>query len=59
MDVRIIYSISDNPWVSLMHVMPKKGGMPVVVNDKEDLIPMRMVAGWRVCIDYHKLNDAT
>ncbi|KAL5542962.1 hypothetical protein UlMin_010672 [Ulmus minor] len=33
--------------------------MTVVKNDKNELIPTRTVTGWRVCIDYQKLNDAT
>ncbi|GJT98368.1 hypothetical protein Tco_1093886 [Tanacetum coccineum] len=41
------------------HVVPKKGGMTVVKNEKVELIPQRTVTGWRVCIDYHKLNNAT
>ncbi|KAI3820895.1 hypothetical protein L1987_08446 [Smallanthus sonchifolius] len=40
-------------------VVPKKGGMTNVVNEKNELIPMRTVTGWRVCIDYMRLNDAT
>ena len=59
LDARIIYSISDSPWVSPVQVVPKKGGMTVVTNEKNELIPTRMVTGWRVCIDYRKLNDAT
>ncbi|GJU97255.1 reverse transcriptase domain-containing protein [Tanacetum coccineum] len=39
--------------------VPKKGGMTVVKNDENDLIPTRLVTGWRVCIDYRKLNEAT
>ncbi|GJX62536.1 reverse transcriptase domain-containing protein, partial [Tanacetum coccineum] len=39
--------------------MPKKGGMTVVENEDNELIPTRLVMGWRVCIDYRKLNDAT
>ncbi|GJW55648.1 reverse transcriptase domain-containing protein [Tanacetum coccineum] len=46
-------------WDSPIHVVPKKGGMTVVLNDNNELIPSRTVTGWRVCIDYHKLNDAT
>ncbi|GKB04000.1 reverse transcriptase domain-containing protein [Tanacetum coccineum] len=46
-------------WVSPIHVVPKKGGMTVVLNDNNELIPSRTVTGWRVCIDYRKLNDAT
>ncbi|GKA23287.1 reverse transcriptase domain-containing protein [Tanacetum coccineum] len=45
--------------VSLVHVVPKKGGMTVVLNDNNELIPSRIVTGWRACIDYRKLNDAT
>ncbi|GJZ36222.1 reverse transcriptase domain-containing protein [Tanacetum coccineum] len=39
--------------------VPKKGGIPVVKNEENELIPTRLVTGWRVCIDYRKLNDAT
>nr|GEV45170.1 reverse transcriptase domain-containing protein [Tanacetum cinerariifolium] len=31
----------------------------VVANENNELIPTRLVTGWRVCIDYRKLNDAT
>nr|GEY54772.1 reverse transcriptase domain-containing protein [Tanacetum cinerariifolium] len=47
------------PVVSPIHCVPKKGGMIVVANEKNKLIPTRLVTGWRVCIDYRKLNDAT
>ncbi|GKD42168.1 reverse transcriptase domain-containing protein [Tanacetum coccineum] len=33
--------------------------MTVVKNEKDELIPQRKVIGWRVCIDYRKLNNAT
>nr|GEY49246.1 reverse transcriptase domain-containing protein [Tanacetum cinerariifolium] len=36
-----------------------KGGFTVVENEENELIPTRLVTGWRVCIDYRKLNDAT
>ncbi|GJW37018.1 reverse transcriptase domain-containing protein [Tanacetum coccineum] len=58
-DAGLIYPISDSPWVSPVHYVPKKGGFTVVENDKNKLIPTRLVTGWRVCIDYRKLNDAT
>ncbi|GKB57562.1 hypothetical protein Tco_0913748 [Tanacetum coccineum] len=48
-----------DPWVSPVQVVPKKGGMTIVKNEKDELIPQRMVSGWRVCIDYQKLNNAT
>ena len=59
LDAGLIYPISDSSWVSPTQVVPKKGGMTVVPNEKNELIPMRTVAGWRVCIDYRRLNDAT
>nr|GEW50856.1 reverse transcriptase domain-containing protein [Tanacetum cinerariifolium] len=55
----MIYPISDSPWVSPIHCVPKKGGMTVVANENNELIPTRLVTGWRVCIDYRKLNDMT
>ncbi|GKB16594.1 reverse transcriptase domain-containing protein [Tanacetum coccineum] len=59
LDVRLIYPISDSPWVSPVHCVPKKGGMTVVGNEDNELFPTRLVTGWRVCIYYRKLNDAT
>ncbi|GKC41990.1 reverse transcriptase domain-containing protein [Tanacetum coccineum] len=59
LDAGLIYPISDSPWVSPVHCVPKKGGFTVVENDENELIPTRLVTGWRVCIDYRKLNDAT
>ena len=40
-------------------MVPKKGGFTVIKNEKNELIPTRTVTGWRVCIDYRKLNTAT
>ena len=54
-----IYAISDSSWVSLVHVVPKKGGFTVIINEKNELIPTRTVTRWRVCIDFRKLNTAT
>ncbi|GJU16612.1 reverse transcriptase domain-containing protein [Tanacetum coccineum] len=59
LDARLIYPIFDGPWVSPVHCVPKKGGMTVVTNEDNELIPTRIVTRWRVCIDYQKLNDAT
>nr|GEV61792.1 DNA-directed DNA polymerase [Tanacetum cinerariifolium] len=59
LDAGMIYPISDSPWVSPIHCVPKKGGMTVVSNENNELIRTRLVTGWRVCIDYRKLNDAT
>ncbi|GJX65172.1 hypothetical protein Tco_0299515 [Tanacetum coccineum] len=43
LDARLIYPISDSPWVSLVHCVPKKGGMTVVKNEDNELIPTRHV----------------
>ncbi|GJZ63452.1 hypothetical protein Tco_0619873 [Tanacetum coccineum] len=59
LDADLIHPISDSPWVSPVHCVPKKGGMTVVENKDNELIPTRLVTGWHVCIDYRKLNDAT
>ncbi|GJX63522.1 hypothetical protein Tco_0296422 [Tanacetum coccineum] len=58
LDARIIYPISDSPWVSPVHCAPKKGGITVVANEENELILTRLVTRWRVCIDYRKLNEA-
>ncbi|GJT73932.1 hypothetical protein Tco_1033218 [Tanacetum coccineum] len=47
------------PWVSPVHCCTKKSGFTVVENEQNELIPTRLVTGWRVCIDYRKLNEAT
>nr|GEU41817.1 reverse transcriptase domain-containing protein [Tanacetum cinerariifolium] len=59
LNARLIYPIFDTPWVSPVHCVPKKGGFTVVENEENELIPTRPVTGWRVCIDYRKLNEAT
>nr|GFC38745.1 reverse transcriptase domain-containing protein [Tanacetum cinerariifolium] len=59
LDAGLIYPIFDSPWVSPVHCVPKKGGFTVVENEENELIPTRLVIGWRVCIDYQKLNEAT
>ncbi|RVW88185.1 Retrovirus-related Pol polyprotein from transposon 17.6 [Vitis vinifera] len=55
----IIYPISDSPWVSPTQVVPKKSGITVVQNEKGEEIATRLTSGWRVCIDYRKLNVVT
>ncbi|GJZ48213.1 reverse transcriptase domain-containing protein [Tanacetum coccineum] len=50
LDAGLIYPISDSPWVSPVDCVPKKGGMTVIKNDENDLIPTRLVTGWRVSI---------
>ncbi|GJW10139.1 reverse transcriptase domain-containing protein [Tanacetum coccineum] len=59
LDTGIIYPISDSPWVSPIHCVPKKGDITVVTNENDELVPIRAVTGRRVCINYPKLNEAT
>ncbi|XP_075479346.1 uncharacterized protein LOC142520228 [Primulina tabacum] len=51
--------VKKSKWVSHLHVVPKKGGITVDENKNNELIPTRTVNGWRVFIDYRKLNDVT
>ncbi|GJW06656.1 reverse transcriptase domain-containing protein [Tanacetum coccineum] len=48
LDTGLIYPISDSPWVSPVHCVPKKGGMTVVTNYDNELVPTRLVTGWRM-----------
>jgi hypothetical protein len=41
----MIYPNSDSPWVSPVHMVPKKGGITVMKNEKNELIPTRNVTG--------------
>ena len=49
LEVCVIYAISDSNWVSPVHVVPKKGGITVITNEKNE----------QMCIDFRKLNAAT
>ncbi|KAL9241866.1 hypothetical protein vseg_015926 [Gypsophila vaccaria] len=55
----MIYPISDSKWVSPTQVVPKKSGVTVVENQDGVLVPTRVQNGWRVCIDYRRLNAVT
>ncbi|XP_015073227.1 uncharacterized protein LOC107017570 [Solanum pennellii] len=59
LDDRVIYPIADSMWVCPVQCVPKKWGMTMVPNEKNELVPIRAVTGWRVCIDYQKLNAWT
>nr|CAN69880.1 hypothetical protein VITISV_017361 [Vitis vinifera] len=59
LQVGIIYPIFDSPWVSPTQVVPKKSGITVVQNEKREEVATRLNLGWRVCIDYRKLNVVT
>ncbi|KAJ9557142.1 hypothetical protein OSB04_011756 [Centaurea solstitialis] len=59
LDAGIIYPIASSTCVSPVQCVPKKGGVTVITNDKNELIPTRTVTGWRICMDYRRLNKAT
>jgi hypothetical protein len=56
LDAGIIYPISDSRWVSLVHCVPKKGGITIVPNENNEFIPQRVVVGYRMYIDFRKVN---
>nr|GEY48309.1 reverse transcriptase domain-containing protein [Tanacetum cinerariifolium] len=45
LDAGLIYLISDSPWVSPIHCVPKKGGFTVVENEENELIMLERLAG--------------
>ena len=55
----IIYPISNSTWVIPTQVVPKKSGVTTVHNEKGEEVPTRLTIGWRVCIDYRRLNEVT
>ena len=55
----IIYPISDSTWVSPTQVVPKKSGVTTIKNEKGEELSTRLTTGWRVCIDYRRLNEVT
>ena len=59
LEAGIIYPVADSQWVIPVHCVPKKGGITVVPNDKDELIPQRIITGYRMVIDFRKLNKAT
>ncbi|GKB48952.1 hypothetical protein Tco_0899705 [Tanacetum coccineum] len=48
LDTGIMYPIADSPWVSPIHYVPKKGGITVVTNKNDELVPTITITGWRV-----------
>ncbi|XP_065859870.1 uncharacterized protein [Euphorbia lathyris] len=55
LDAGMIYPISDSQWVSPVHIVPKKGGTIVTLNEKNELIPVRKTTGWRMCVGIRSL----
>ncbi|GJV85597.1 reverse transcriptase domain-containing protein [Tanacetum coccineum] len=62
LDTVIIYPILDSPWVSPIHYVPKKGGIIVVTNENDELVPTRTlrvrreVSGAGLEVDNAKIN---
>ena len=59
LDASVIYRVADSNWVCPVQCVPKKRGMTVVLNEKNELVAMRPVTRWRVCMNYRKLNAWT
>ena len=59
LDNEIIFFISNSLWISPIQVVPKKSGITVVQNKANKLVLTKVQIGYRVCIDYKKLNAAT
>ncbi|CAM8963480.1 unnamed protein product [Rhodiola kirilowii] len=55
----VLYPISDSQWVSPVHVVPKKTEITVEEDAKGKMVTTRVKNGWRMCIDYRKLNAIT
>ena len=59
LDAGIIYHVKESDWVSPVHCVPKKGGFIAVPNKHNEMVPTRSVVGYRMCIDFRKLNKET
>ncbi|GJR81215.1 hypothetical protein Tco_0152000 [Tanacetum coccineum] len=46
LDTGIIYPIADSPWISSIHYVPKKGGIIVVTNENDELVPTKTIMSW-------------
>ncbi|GKB56916.1 reverse transcriptase domain-containing protein, partial [Tanacetum coccineum] len=55
LDAGLIYPISDSPWVSPVHCVPKKGGFTIVENEQNELIPTRSFTGPYGTFDYRRM----
>ncbi|CAN6712804.1 unnamed protein product [Malus baccata var. baccata] len=56
LDVGMIYPISNSKWISPTQVVPKHSGITVVKNDNNEFVPTHLTTGWRMCVDYRKIN---
>ncbi|GJS49516.1 hypothetical protein Tco_0599637 [Tanacetum coccineum] len=58
LDTGIIYPIADSPWVSPIHCVPKKGGITVVINENDELVPTRTITVKEGIVLGHKVSGA-
>jgi len=56
LDNGIIYPIYDSKWVSPTQVVPKKSGVTVITNEKNELIPTRTIIGRCMCIETNSMT---
>nr|GEU57292.1 reverse transcriptase domain-containing protein [Tanacetum cinerariifolium] len=54
LDSGIIDPIADSAWVSPIHCVPKKGGITVITNENEKLVPTRTVTSWKNVTSWSK-----
>ena len=54
LEAGIIYPVADSQWVSHVHCVPKKEVLLLFL-----MIPQRIVTGYRMVIDFRKLNKDT
>jgi hypothetical protein len=59
LEAGVTYPIFDSEWVSPVQVVLKNGGITIIHNEKNELIPQQTVTDWRICIDSWKVNKAT
>ncbi|GJV31604.1 reverse transcriptase domain-containing protein [Tanacetum coccineum] len=55
LDAGMIYPISDSPWVSPVHCVPKKGGITVVANEENELISTHQII--QRCVHGQEADD--
>lgn len=52
-------SYSNSLWVRPVQVVPKNGGMSVIINEKNVVIPTHAISSYNMCLDYQLLEYIT